>query len=101
MGWGMAMRFFLLGAGLLVLWMLIWPAEAAPRCGVRDSVTSALKGQYKESQRVTGVVNSVTVMEIYVSPGGTWTVIFTMHDGRSCIVASGQSWHETLQGRRS
>ncbi len=33
-----------------------------------------------------------TVIELYVSSHGSWTILVTMTDGMSCIAASGENW---------
>ena len=41
-----------------------------------------------------GVINAQTVMEIFMSPKGTWTVLVTDTTGTSCMTASGEDWQE-------
>ena len=41
-----------------------------------------------------GVVNAKAVMEIFMSPQGTWTVVVTDTKGLACIIATGQDWQE-------
>ena len=41
-----------------------------------------------------GVVNAKAVMEIFMSPQGTWTVLVTDTTGTSCIIATGEEWQE-------
>jgi hypothetical protein len=41
-----------------------------------------------------GVVNSTAVMEVFMSPQGTWTVLVTNTSGLACIAASGEEWQD-------
>jgi hypothetical protein len=41
-----------------------------------------------------GVVNSKAVMEIFMSPQGTWTMVITDTSGKSCITAFGEEWQD-------
>jgi hypothetical protein len=41
-----------------------------------------------------GVVNFKAVMEILMSPQGTWTMVITDTSGISCITASGEEWQD-------
>ena len=45
-----------------------------------------------------GLSNNGGVVEILTSPKGvTWTIIITMPNGMSCLVAAGKNWEEMPQ----
>ena len=67
---------------------------AAMQCANHDSMAKALTGKFKEARHAMGVVNSKTVMEIFMSPQGTWTVLVTDTSGMACIAASGEDWQD-------
>ena len=69
-------------------------AEAAPQCGNHDKIVDVLGNKFKETRRVMGVVNAKAVMEIFMSPQGTWTIVITDTSGLSCITASGEEWQD-------
>ena len=69
-------------------------AQAAPQCSSHDKIVDALGNKFKETRRVMGVVNSRAVMEIFMSPQGTWTMVITDTSGISCITASGEEWQD-------
>jgi len=69
-------------------------AEAAPQCGNHDKIVDVLGNKFKETRRVMGVVNSKAVMELFMSPQGTWTMVITDTRGLSCITASGEEWQD-------
>ena len=69
-------------------------AEAAPQCSSHDKIVDALGNKFKETRRVMGVVNSKAVMEIFMSPQGTWTMVITDTSGISRITASGEEWQD-------
>lgn len=69
-------------------------AQAAANCASHDAVAKALTTKFKEARRVMGVVNAKAVMEIFMSPQGTWTVVVTDTAGTTCIIATGQDWQE-------
>ena len=69
-------------------------AEAAPQCGDHDKIVDVLGNKFKENRRVMGVVNSKAVMEIFMSPQGTWTMVITDTSGISCITAAGEEWQD-------
>ena len=69
-------------------------ASAAAPCGSHDAVAKNPTTKFKEARRVMGVVNARAVMEIFMSPQGTWTVVVTDTNGTACIIAAGQDWQE-------
>ena len=69
-------------------------ASAATSCGNHDAIAKSLTTKFKEARRAMGVVNARAVMEIYMSPQGTWTVLVTDTTGTACVIATGQDWQE-------
>jgi hypothetical protein len=66
----------------------------AMQCANHDKMAKALTGKFKETRRAMGVVNSTAVMEVFMSPQGTWTVVVTDTKGIACIAASGEEWQD-------
>ena len=69
-------------------------ASAAAPCGSHAAVAKSLTTKFKEARRIMGVVNARAVMEIFMSPQGTWTMVITDTRGISCITASGEEWQD-------
>ena len=67
---------------------------AAMQCANHDNMAKALTGKFKETRRAMGLVNSTGVMEVFMSPQGTWTVVVTDTRGIACIAASGDGWQD-------
>ena len=73
------------------------PAHAQQFCADRTTVTERLEGNYGESFAGGGVRNEKSIFEVWMSEEkGTWTILMTMADGRSCIMASGTDWRVPL-----
>ena len=72
--------------------------QALPRqlfsCGSHDTLAKSLNTKFKEARRAMGVVGAKAVMEIFMSPKGTWTVWVTDTTGIACVIATGQDWQE-------
>ncbi len=66
----------------------------ARMCGKRASLIKVLSEKYKETPRALGLTSAKMAMEIYASKSGTWTVMMTMTNGTTCIMAAGKSWQE-------
>lgn len=72
------------------------PSNAAGRvCGERAKMAAFLAKRYGEKPRAMGVASSgKSVMEIYTSEKGSWTVLMTTSKGVTCIMSAGHSWDE-------
>jgi hypothetical protein len=57
-------------------------------------MVEALGQNFGETRRATGITGN-TLLEVWVSPEGTWTIIATSTGGISCVVASGHDYDET------
>jgi hypothetical protein len=77
-----------LGFGGVILATQI--ANSAPQCDSREAVTALLADRYGETRRAIGLAGEAAVMEFFAADGtGTWTITFTLPDGRMCLMASG------------
>ncbi len=72
-----------------------FPAQAQVVCGGRHDIVMLLAQAFQEKQVGYGLVSKATVVEIYVSQGGSWTMLVTDVTGRSCILAAGEGWETT------
>lgn len=62
-------------------------------CGQRDAVVERLRTNYGEERTGAGLSDSRGIIEVYASRNtGTWTILLTLPDGRSCLIAAGESW---------
>ena len=72
----------------------ITTVNAAPaKCGDREKIIKVLRKDYKEAPLAMGLSQKSTeAFEIFTSEEGTWTVMMTMSNGKTCIMAAGHSW---------
>lgn len=70
------------------------PAYAqSAACSSRDEVLKQLSSHYSEAPVGMGVVSNGSIIEFLSSKAGqTWTIILTMPNGVSCLIAAGESW---------
>ena len=89
-------RSFKLAAVLAAVTLFSTAGVASPfaPCGSHEVLAKSLTTRFKEARRIMGVVNAKSVMEIFMSPQGTWTVVVTDTNGTACIIAAGQDWQE-------
>ena len=87
--------------GLALLLPLAAPenSEAAVRvCGERVKMTKFLSGKFQETPRAVGVSSTgKSVLEVYTSTEGSWTVLMTTARGVTCIMGAGHSWQDKDQ----
>ena len=55
-------------------------------------MTSGLTTKYSESRLGIGLDFSGNVLELFASPQGSWSILVTFPDGRTCMVSSGEDW---------
>lgn len=64
-------------------------------CSTRANVLRHLASKYSESPIGLGVAANGGVLELLTSSeGNTWTIIVTMPNGLSCMIAAGQGWQQ-------
>ena len=72
------------------------PAQAQFICGGHSDLVAGLARAFQQKQIGYGVVGQAAIVEVYVSASGTWTMLVTDVQGRSCIFATGDGWENTV-----
>jgi len=70
-------------------------AQSVPRgvqCGDRKHMVKTLGQRFKENRFAMGLASNVSLLEFFVSKSGTWTILSTRADGKTCVIAAGKSW---------
>jgi hypothetical protein len=79
---------------ILVLTMM-WAMPAAGQqgpCGERSKVLNQLRQSYQEAPVALGVMGDGNLLELAVSHTGSWTIVVTRPDNRTCAIAAGEKW---------
>ena len=64
----------------------------------RKVVVEQLAERYAETPVELGITSEGAVLELFITPGGaTWTMVVTLPNGLSHVVATGESWIKRLQ----
>ena len=63
-------------------------------CAKRSTVVSALKKDYKEVQQAIGLSNGGGLIEIFVSPRGSFSITITNPSQITCIISAGEHWNK-------
>ncbi len=69
-----------------------WPAEAQLDCGDHRQITNRLMADYSETRVGAGLDGFGSVVELFASEQGSWTILVTFPDGRTCLMAAGEAW---------
>lgn len=69
-------------------------ANALGMCGNRADFIRALNDKYQETGKALGIAGQVNLVEIFASKAGTWTILATTPQGKTCIIAAGSSWED-------
>ncbi len=68
-------------------------ANAEQFCAPRDRAVMQLEKQFEELVSGRGLAaNGKRMIELFVSEKGSWTVLISDPNGRSCVMASGENW---------
>jgi hypothetical protein len=68
-------------------------AAQGSSCAERAAIVESLNNKYGEIRQSVGLNQSNGVVEVFASPEtGTWTILLTMPNGMSCLMAAGKSW---------
>ena len=87
---------FALSLGLVGLLMAPGFAHAA-QCAPHDKVSAELSTKFDEQPSSMGLAQDNTVMELYSSAKGTWTLTATLPNGLTCLVTAGQNFETVTQ----
>ena len=69
--------------------------QQQPACAQRTDVLKHLSAKYTEAPVALGLANNGGVIEVLSSKtGSSWTIIITMPNGPTCMVAAGENWEK-------
>jgi hypothetical protein len=67
-------------------------AKAQVVCGKRADVLTGFANTYHEVQSAIGIADGGGLIEVLVSPSGTWTMVVTKPGGMTCVIGTGREW---------
>ena len=82
-----------IAASLLLSTMLVsQPAAAQEACGDRADILEKLEKFHSERPQALGLSADGKVLEVLVSPTGSWTMLVSYPGRLTCLVATGEGW---------
>ncbi len=68
------------------------PVSAQKVCGERAKFIEMLGTKYLEQPVSMGITSTGAVIEVLISPKGSWSILLTYPTGSTCMVAAGDKW---------
>lgn len=81
-----------LAAGTVLLLFGFNPAIAQQPCASRSDILTGLAAEFNEVPTAAGLTKNGVVFELILSPDGSWSIIYTLPQGRTCLIAGGTAW---------
>lgn len=75
-----------------LLTMTATPSPAESFCANRAEMVRSLADKFQESPTAVGQIDGNAVIEVFVSDKGSWTILATGTDGKSCVVSAGDGF---------
>jgi len=82
---------------MLTAFLAAAPAFAQALCAKHADLLNHLAQRYGEKPHAIGLTDGGSLIEVVVSPKGTWTILVTQPTGPSCIVATGKQWETVAE----
>jgi hypothetical protein len=67
-------------------------------CGERVEIVNALETAHKERKTAEGLSGNGGVIELFTASSGSWTLLFTLPGGPTCMLGAGEAWEGWPQG---
>ena len=94
------MLFFKITATALALGLSATAGMAQVACANRNELIKLLDEKYHEASTGYGTVGETSVIEVFASEKGSFTILSTQGNGVSCIIAAGQNWEKLTPQKR-
>src|SRR5262249_17812100 len=89
---GAMLRYIRLAGTTLIVALTATAAGAVEPCARRSDFVALLKDHFGEVLVAEGLSSRGYLVEVFVSPAGTWTILLSRADGLSCVVDAGDPW---------
>ena len=67
-------------------------AAAQNICAKREEIVEKLWNRWQEKLVAHGLANDNRLVELFVAGNGSWTVVVSDPNGRSCVASAGLDW---------
>jgi hypothetical protein len=83
-----------IGALLVTVIAVSAKSEQTPQaiCDERVKVIFALEKMYAEAPVSMGLTNTGSMIEVFKSSKGSWSIVATQPSGMTCLITAGEHW---------
>ena len=85
------LRYAGLAAIALIVVLITTAASAVGPCASRSDIVVFLKAHFGEVVVAQGLSSRGHLVEVFVSPAGSWTILLSQPDGQSCLADAGEA----------
>lgn len=90
--------------GVLLAALCIWCKTARGEdqktlCADRTTVVRNLEAKHGEHLAYQATLNDSMIAEVFVSPSGNWTLLYSISNGLTCFIVSGKDWQPVVVAR--
>lgn len=82
---------------MLTAFLAAAPAFAQVLCAKHADLLKHLADRYGEQPHAIAFTDQGSLVEVMVSPTGSWTIVITAPGRPSCIVATGKEWETVAE----
>jgi hypothetical protein len=96
---GVAMKRQMVMIPVLIGGLLLTTATSSPAtsfCADRAEMVKSLADKFKENPAAVGQIDGSAVIEVFVSEKGSWTILATGTDGKSCVLSAGEGFEMNI-----
>lgn len=79
------------GIGIAIFALKPAQAQTAP-CAPYEAIVAHLASEFGETLQAIGLATNDTIIEIYASEAGSWTITISTAAGQTCLVAAGHAF---------
>ena len=94
------MKLFAIVFSLSTVFTWVTTADAGVPCGPRADIIKMLSDKYREAPRAMAIAGQTSLVEVFTSKAGSWTILVTQPRGASCIIGAGQSWEDIPEEKK-
>lgn len=92
------MRWILSGLlGVLIVLVSFGVAAQESLCGDREYFLKQLEEKFSEVVEHVAITERGAFVEWTVAPSGSWSMLVTIGDGPTCIIAGGDDWQDKME----
>ncbi len=73
---------------------MLMPVAAVAQmfCAAHGQIVGVLEKDYRERKVAEGLSDAGALVELFMSDRRSWTIVYTIPGGPSCVLSGGEAW---------